>query len=206
MSDAKPKFQWSKSKRRYQYANGKPVADDKLRDWAQTTIDASKDRIGEFTQSLVDGKIELAEWEVRMRAEIRAGHRAIAMLANGGKLDKQAVARLGNAVKAQYKYLTAFKNGLENGEIELTGKVVSRAQMYGQAVRMTYESEVRAREKKAGLKKERRILTAKESCRSANGVTGCVELAAKGWQPIGTLPAIGLATCISQCRCFFVFK
>ena len=202
----KPKFKWSKSKRRYLYANGKAVPDDKVRDWAQAAIDRSKERIAGTTEMMVDGSQSVTDWTKAMKIEIEAAHRAMARLANGGKLDKKAEARLAKLVKAQNDYLKQFASGLKSGAVVKDGKVSPRAQMYAQAARPTYENEVRAREQAAGMKQERRVLSVEESCRSSKGKTGCVEIAAKGWKKTGTLPAIGTATCLVNCLCRFEFK
>jgi hypothetical protein len=41
---------------------------------------------------------------------------------------------------------------------------------------------------------------------SKSGLTGCKELAAKGWQPIGSLPPIGGAPCNANCKCRFEYR
>src|SRR5262245_19832743 len=95
-----PKFQWSKSKRRYMNG-GRVVSDQKVRDWAQSAIDTAKERIASITQDLIDGKITGAAWVKAMKAEIAAAHEAMIKLANGGKLDADAEKRLAEIVKAQ---------------------------------------------------------------------------------------------------------
>jgi hypothetical protein len=201
----KPKFKWSKNKRAY-LSGGKVVPNAKLRGWVQSAIDASKERIGEITDQFVDSEITGPAWAKAMKEEVATAHRAVFRLANGGKLDAAAETRLAKVLKAQNAYLKGFAKGLKDGSIPMDGKVSPRAQMYAQAARPSYENEVRARETAAGMKEEKRVLTAAESCRSVKGRTGCVEIAKKDWQPIGTLPGIGTAACITNCLCYFKFK
>jgi hypothetical protein len=198
---AKAKFNWSESRRRYIYAsNGRAVPDARIREGLQSAIDTSKRRIGDATDALIGGKINTAEWTLRMREEIRSGHRAAAMLANGGKMTPSTLGRLGATVRAQYDYLTRLSSQIENGEVALDGKLRARAKMYGQAVRLSYENQVRAREQNARMSEERRVLSSAEHC------SDCVGYAATGWQPAGTLPQIGDSQCRSNCHCHFEFR
>lgn len=197
----KAKFNWSESRRRYIYAsNGRAVPESRVRAGLQEAIDASKRRIGQSTDQLIAGKINAAEWTIRMREEIRAGHRAAAMLANGGKMTPQALGRLGATVRAQYEYLARLSSQIENGEVALNGKLRARAKMYGQAIRLSYENQVRAREAHARMSEERRVLSSAEHC------ADCVGYAAAGWQPIGTLPQIGDSQCRANCHCHFEYR
>src|SRR5262245_16423884 len=114
------KFNWSASKRRYVYAsNGRVVPETRIRARLQDAIDASKDQIDSFTTDLIAGKINAAEWTLRMRDEIKNGHRRAALLANGGKLNPSALGKLGATVRAQYDYLSRFSSAIQNGEIAL---------------------------------------------------------------------------------------
>ena len=194
-----PKYQWSASRRRY-LQNGRAVPESRIRGSLQAAIDSAKDSVGKFTQEFIDGKITRAEWAVRMRDEIRASHRAAAMLANGGKLDAKAAGKLGSQVKEQFGYLNNFINQLDNGEIELNGRVLARAQMYIQAARTTYENQVIFRESRAGVAYGRWELGAAEHC------AGCIEQSDRGVQPLEDFPAIGSRECRVNCRCSIVME
>jgi hypothetical protein len=50
------------------------------------------------------------------------------------------------------------------------------------------------------VQSERRILGLADHC------SGCVAAAAQGWQPLGTLPAIGDTPCMGNCKCTFMYK
>lgn len=195
------KFKWSESRRRYVYAsNGRAVPELRIRARLQSSIDASKDKIGAFTDELIKGKITVAEWTLRMREEIKNGHRAAALLANVGKLNPSAQGKLGATVRAQYDYLSRFSSAIQNGDAPLNKRLVARAKMYGQAVLVGYENQARAREQRAGARLERRVLSPVESC------ADCIAAAARRWQPIGTLPQIGDSVCKVNCHCRFEYK
>ena len=73
--------------------------------------------------------------------------------------------------------------------------------MYGQAPRGTFEEMRRRYERTSnGMTLERRILGAADHC------DDCLEAAALGWQPIGTLPAIGDSRCMTNCHCEFDYR
>lgn len=194
-------IKWSESRRRYTYAsNGRAVPETRIRGRLQGAIDASKTRIDAFGADLIEGRINVADWTLRMRDEIKNGHRAAALLANGGKLNPSALGKLGATVRAQYEYLSRFSSQIQNGEIELDPRMIARSKMYAQSILVGYENQVRAREQRAGVKQERRVLSPVESC------SDCIEYARRGWQPIGTLPQIGDSICKSNCHCRFEYK
>jgi hypothetical protein len=51
-----------------------------------------------------------------------------------------------------------------------------------------------------GGQQERRFLHAAEHC------PDCVDVAGRGWVPIGTLPRIGDSQCRTRCRCTFSYR
>lgn len=194
-----PDFTWSKAERRY-YKDSKPVDDATLNKWIGDTVDASKARVGKFTQDYVDGKINHAEWHLAMQDEIRVGSRAMAQLASGGNLSPKMLGSLGSAVREQNKYLIAFSSDVENGVVALGNGMVARAQMYAEGLWSRYQNFVRLREKGAGLTSERLVLGAAQHC------DDCPADASLGWVAIGTLAAIGNRTCLSRCRCHFEYR
>ena len=135
-----------------------------------------------------------------MRDEIRAAHRAAAMLANGGKLTPQAAGRLGAALKKQYQFLDAFTRDIEQGKITLGPRTVARARLYAQAAMTTYQKAVLERERAAGVALYRLVLSPAEHCAE------CLADAARGFVPVGSLPEIGDRECLINCKCRWEFK
>ena len=114
--------------------------------------------------------------------------------------------RVGSLTKWQYERLTNFANEIASGKQALDGRFTLRVNMYAKAARGTGEEIARAVAAENGYTKERRILGVADHCRTAGGLQGCVELAEKGWEPIGTLPRIGDTPCRTNCHCHFIYE
>lgn len=192
-----PSFQWSTSRRRYLDAKGKLVSEKRVRNALDATIAAAKARIDALGEGLAASDVDAI---LALRAEIRAGHRAAALLAYGGTLPASMRGRLGAAVKKQYGYLDDFLREIEGGTAGSAKRIVARAKLYMDAVRGTYQQMVRVREQAAGMGEERRVLSPAEHC------DDCVAAAKQGWQPMGTLPPIGDSACRVNCKCHFEYR
>ena len=165
-------------------------------------IDAKNRGLDALTNQLRNREISLADWQLQVRAEIKSMHINAAMVARGGR-DQMTPAdwgRTGRELRNQYEYLDKWAADIASGKVKLDGRANVRAQLYGDASRSTYEQNRRAVASMNGYTQERRILHAKESC------TDCLEYAARGWQPIGTLPRIGESVCRTNCKCTFEYK
>lgn len=189
-------FQWSQARRRY-LKNGRAVPEKRLREALDDVIAAAKARVDALGDKLANGDVGAF---IALREEIRNGHRAAALLANGGTLSASVRGKLGVAVKRQYKYLDEFLAALEDRTAGSPKRVLARAKLYLDAVRGTYQQMVRVRETDAGLTEERRILSPAEHCND------CIAASQQGWQPIGTLPQIGDSACRVNCRCHFEYR
>ncbi len=176
------------------------MPESRVRAGLQAAVDSSKEKIGKLTQRLVDGKINVSAWHEAMKAEIKAAHRAAAMLANGGKLDAKAAGQLGAVLRKQYSYLRAFALQIENKEIPLGARTVARARLYAQSVMTTYQKAKLARAKAAGVEMYRLVLSPAEHCDE------CLSDAALDYVPIGSLPEIGSRTCLINCKCSWEYQ
>ncbi len=167
-------------------------------------IQGAEDRMAALTQRLQQKQVSLADWQRGMAQEIKDLHGAAAIAGNGGwhNMTPADWGRLGQTVKGQRAYLQGFALDLESGKYGFPpdGRAVTRARMYGQAGRATAEEAQRRDKADAGLNEERRILGKAEHCPT------CLEEAAKGWQPIGTLRRIGDSECTVNCHCHFEYR
>lgn len=154
------------------------------------------------SQRLVQRQISLAEWQLAMEREIKAVHIASAAAARGGwaQMSPSDWGWVGVQVRRQYDYLQRFAAQIETGRQPLNGRVPARAAMYGKAGHVTYEEMRRRHARDRGLGRERRVLGYAEHC------PDCVVYAARGWQPIGSLPRIGDSRCLTNCMCHFEFE
>jgi hypothetical protein len=147
------------------------------------------------------GEINDSQFKLSAAAAIKLGHVAAAAVAVGGKGNLTAAEKghLGQKIAAQYKYLDSFAHGI--ADPAAYGKAQARAAMYGAAILGTYEAAARRDAIAGGMTQERRQLSASEHCGD------CVAYAARGWQPIGTLPGIGQdCSCKASCRCSFEYR
>jgi hypothetical protein len=158
--------------------------------------------------------ISLAEWQRGMTEQVKPAHVAAALAAGGGEKntsdrDREKVALL---LLALLLLLRGFAGEIATGKQARNGILLVRSDLYASAARGTYEEMgTYVNRVYGGRTQERRVLGDAEHCRTVRtraesvlgqaGLEGCVELAAKGWQPIGSLPAIGKSPCRSNCKC-----
>lgn len=194
------KFQWDADRRQYRYESGRAVPSSRVEGWIDKATQNAETRLGNLTQQLVDGKLDVFDWKLAMKSEIKNGHTALHIVANGGKdqMTPAAWGRAGAIIREQNKFLDNFARQLENEELPITQAIVVRARMYGAAMYPSYISGVRAREKSGGASQERSVLTPQDGW-----CDRCVTEAARGWVAMGELTPIGDRTCLIMCRCSY---
>jgi hypothetical protein len=193
-----PNFTFDPRASRYRAADGRFGRERTLRTWLDAAIDQSATRTVALTQQLQQGTVTLAEWQAEMMQTIKASHVAAASAAHGGR---QMMAPAdwgwtGAKVKEQYQFLRNWANEIASGVAPLDGRLVARARLYADAPVATYEG-MKARDARtSGLSlEEKNVLSAADHCGECPGLT------ARGWVPLGTLPAIGTRECRVRDRC-----
>jgi hypothetical protein len=185
---------------------GKVVSWETVRKDVDTRfIPAAENRMANLSVSLQDGRISLADWQRGMATEIKNLHGATAMTGKGGwaRMTQSDWGKLGATVKEQRQYLQGFAVDIEKGKYGIpptSGALNVRASMYAQAARGTGEEVRRADMADKGMTEEKRVLGIADHCQ------GCLEQAALGWQPIGTLDPIGAEECLTHCHCRFEYR
>lgn len=203
-------FGWNESAGRYiDLTTGRFVPFEQVNQALEMQIAVSESNITLATQRLQAGQINLAEWQLAMEQEIKTIHVASSASARGGwaQMTQADWGWTGQRVREQYEYLRRFADQIASGKQPLNGRVLVRANMYAQAGRSTFQ-EMRRRYVRIykGATQEARVLEPNaEHCEETEERPGCLELAELGRQPIGTLPKIGQATCLTFCRCRFQF-
>ncbi|MGH9426030.1 MAG: hypothetical protein ACRD2L_06985 [Terriglobia bacterium] len=198
------KYGWSEASGRYfSLSTGRFVPFSEVRDALDVVTESSGTRMNALTQSLVNEQISLAEWQAGMMEEIKIAHTAAAASARGGwaQMSQSDWGAAGRLIRAQYDYLRNFASEIASGKQLLNGTALFRANLYAQAPRGTFE-EMRRRYERLmnGMEEERRVLGEADHC------NGCIDQAALGWQPIGTLEPIGSQECVTNCHCKFIFR
>lgn len=189
--------------RRYRnLSSGRIVAEKEVRAAVDVVIDTETAKIRALSQRLVEGQINLSEWQLQMSATMKRLHVATGAAAFGGTRQMSASDQgyLGSLIKEQYKFLRGFAKQIKSGTQKLDGSLVARAELYTQAARGTHEA-VRARgAKQIGQTEMRSLLAPADHC------TQCLQEAAKGWSSIGSLIPIGGRTCKARCRCSMSYR
>lgn len=196
-------YGWNERAARYidlttgRFVSGRTIARE-----LDKVINASQSNIEGVTQSLIDGNTTIEQWQVAMEREIRTIHTASGAAARGGwaQMNQSDWGWVGSQVRKQYNWLDKFAADLASGKQPLNGRVMTRAKMYAKAGRGTFEEMQRRMMKVRGKAEERRVLGYAEHC------AGCVEQAAQGWQPIGSLDPIGAEECFTNCACRFEYR
>lgn len=189
-------------------ASGRVVAWNTVRESLDRTIANAEANTRSLCADLREGRISLAEWQLRMRDETRSAHVASYVLQRGGwqQMSQADYGRVGRELRDQYKYLNRFAQEIKSGKQRLDGTLQNRALLYIRAGRHTFHKAETKTALLLGFDQERYVLHPADHCRSHRKHMGCVERAAASWQPIGLLPDIGECTCHSNDRCTKVFR
>ena len=169
---------------------------------AAQVVDKSAKVMEELGSRYVKGTITHAEWASSMREAVKNVHSSTTQFAYGGKsqMDQRKLGHLGQTIKEQNKFLNAFVNEVERGEVGDAG-IINRSKMYGESAYSTYESSISDREKEAGMTEERSFLEPEaEHCEE------CFDEASKGWSPIDSLIPVGERECLVRCQCSFEYR
>lgn len=197
------KFTYNPASMRYRdRESGRFVAAKDVRAAVDKVIDTESLKIRAVAERLKNGEINLPEWQLQTQALLKSLHVAMALAANGGlqNTSNSDLGFIGSQVKEQYKYLNRFAVEIKQGKQPLDGTLVSRAALYAQAARSTYEDMVARNARANGCTQEKSILGAADHCED------CVGEAAKGWSVIGSLIPVGERQCKGNCRCTFTYK
>lgn len=195
-------FGWDDNSRRFRnLETGRYVSERQVRDGVDRVADLMSARLGQSSARFRAGEITAAQWQSDMLATIKEGHISAALAAYGGRdaMTPAAWGTVGQLIRREYAYARAFAADVLNGRQRQNGRMDARARLYGQSIRGTYENIRRRESANAGLRYERNVLHASESCRE------CLSASGQRWVPIGTLPPVGSRTCRSNCRCTLAY-
>lgn len=163
---------------------------------------ALKESMQGHARELAAGRINSAEFYIRMRNDIKTGHIQARLLGIGGKgkATDSDMGAIGQRLRGEYRYLSAFSaeaKGLTEAQL------VQRAGLYsGSAIKDQYTAGRMASHKAAGYSQKRRTGVNDEvTCKT------CREEIGRGWVGIEASGfAIGHSECMANCRCNIEFK
>jgi len=191
----------SKTGRYLDARTGRLLSPLRVRQEVDRYIGKSYGTVDTLANQLRNREISIADWQAAMRTEIKALHLDTGMVAHGGRAQMTQAdwERLSQQLRYQYGKLDGFANEIATGKWPLNGRLNSRAKLYSDAARGTYEQENRRNAATKGATEEQRVRNSKESC------AGCIQYGGY-WAPIGTLPPIGSQDCVTKCLCAFIYR
>lgn len=191
-----------RSRRYHEASSGRFVSNGEVRAAVDSIIEIETVKVRDLSQQLVNGQINLAEWQQGMLGILKPLHVALALAANGGLKNTSPgdLGYIGSLVKEQYKYLQGFVKDIKQGNQKLDGTLVSRSALYVQAARGTHEAVLQRLAQIGGAKEEKSTLASGDSCQD------CLTEAGKGWSQIGSLIPIGQRECGPNCKCSMQYR
>lgn len=168
----------------------------------------SNENLRNIASELVQGRISPQQFRERMSAELRQLHIGASILGAGGiqNLSELHMRQLEDRLRQQIAFLNQFVTDVERRQargLPLNNRDIARAGLYSGAGRVTFFQSQRQFMANSTNDEavERRVLGDCENC------PDCIELSSYGWEPAGTLPAIGTDTrCGHNCCCHFEFS
>lgn len=200
-------FSFDRKVLRYRRA-GKFVSERAVKLAVRRVIRASQAEMRALGESMARGEIDVAEFQSRLASELKNLHVSGAMAGQGGPANMTAAdyLRVGRGLKVQYRHLNNFARQIAAGELT-RAQIRARTDMYARSMNGAFEGGRRDSAVAAGYRYERNVLGKNENhCHDSAFRVGCIELTAKGWQQIGTMPLPGSRTCLSNCLCSMKFR
>ena len=191
---------WSYDRKtgRYRDERGRFLSKEAVGKLVDGRIDKLETQLKQFTRMLIDNSITLEQWQGSVREAIKSAHIQAGIIGHGGRasMGSAEYGRIGQRLRAEYAYLQGFVRDLLNGRMSAP-MALARVGLYAQSVRGSYWEGTEAREQQRGFSLMRRILDAQaEHCQE------CIDYAARGMVPIGSLPMPGQrCSCRSRCKC-----
>ena len=183
---------------RYRGSNGRFLSQSAVEALVDGRINKLGTLLRRLTNMLDDGSISLVQWQESVREALKLAHTQAAIIGNGGRDTMQASdwGRIGQRLRAEYRYLESFARDLLAGSISAP-MALARIGMYAQAVRGSYWEGTTIRQEKQGYSLMRRILDPQ-----AKHCDDCLRYASRGAVSIGSLPMPGQrCACMSNCKC-----
>ncbi len=205
MADILPGYTYDNGRYRDQ-ATGKFVSRDAIIALVALQIESAEARYRSLATALHEGKIAPAVWAEQMATEERRLALQSAALAVGGfdRLTFADYGRAGQVLRDQYGRIVGTAADAQAKTVTLP-QLLNRVVAYAGVARMLYHLTRNASPRRVAegvTRIQRRRLDAQaEHCQN------CLEYAARGWQPMGALPAPGEACqCGGHCRCSLLEK
>jgi len=179
-------------------SNGRTVSPAKIQNELDKLVDGYYDNVRRLGERLDNGNLTVAQWQGKMRQEIKEVHRRQYIIGRGGReaMTQRDWGRLGSDLRwMQYGSLDGFALDIADEKLSLA-QIQARAKMYvTSSNKQFWRGRIEAK-KAAGFVEEQRFLNPAEHC------DDCIGYAGVGRVPIGTLPEPGeKSECRANCKC-----
>jgi hypothetical protein len=161
---------------------------------------------------LVRGDLAPDEWFRKSGGTLatRGFAAALALIGGTARPPVPALEAVEQSVNVQAGYLVGFLAAITGGRLS-SAQVVARAGNYSGSLWAIGQNAARLARRlmhaaEAGPGRRRRPAQERRLMDSTHPCTVCPQQAALGWQPLGTLKAIGDSPCREGCRCHFEFR
>lgn len=201
--DPRNRYVWDPAAAQYRSrATGKFVSREAVRDALESAIRSESLVMTASLKELSLRRLSLDGWYAAMRQSVKMIHLWAAAAAKGGwaQLTPTDYGYIGATTRFHYERLATFARQLSLG-LPITPREVIRVGMYAEAARATFYYIELQTTTVAGYTEERNVLD-----EQAEHCGDCVELTARGWVPIGTLPPLGTLACLVRDRCYREYR
>jgi hypothetical protein len=161
-------------------------------------------RLKAQTRLMIQGKIDLAEWQTRMAQTIKDAHLRVGTLAAGGKqgMTPQKNGAIGYQLRQQYEYLDRFANDLAQGKLT-PEQALRRSGAYSKSVTKTFHRIEKLTRQEEGFGEAKRSLDPR-----AKHCSSCIGYHTNGkWKPIDQVMLPGMnCECGQFCKCSIEYR
>ena len=185
----------------FRAANGRFIRREAIRAEIEKAVDVVGRKAETIAKDLNAGKINLPEFQIRMKENLKSAHILSASVSKGGyrSMSPSDWSKVGNELKKQYAYLNKYARDIELGRVSPV-QIENRAKSYSNAIRAVYANGEKEAFKSIGKTEARRALHSLESC------SECASWAAKGWVGIDEIAPLGSLICKIWCRCSLEYR
>jgi hypothetical protein len=191
-------WSYDRNSGRYRDEKGRFLSQASVEKLVDARIDKLESSLKRITRMLSNGNITLDQWEASVREAIKGAHIQAAIVGYGGKdqMGSGEYGRIGQRLRSEYAYLQSFALDLLEQRVSAP-MAAARIGLYAQSVRGSYWQGTELRKQQQGYGLMRRILDPQ-----AQHCQDCIDHAARGLAPIGSLPMPGQrCACRARCKC-----
>jgi len=171
---------------------------DEISGYTEELQAEATEQVDEITERLLADDEGLSAWE-KQAATILILLLLASYSTGRGPDSAMDLAIMQARLRNQLSYLRGFSEAVATGDLT-PAQIKARARYYPIDSSLAFDQGLRSAYRAAGWLWELNVLSATEHCR------GCLNASALGWQPIGTLPAIGTRECRFNDACHWEFS